>query len=265
MALNPNGAEDTALTVIRFTRADGQVKTLFVHYTCHPVITQEYLVSGEFCGVAMDRLEARTGAMSLYLQGCCGDINPDVAGERRTARGTNADVERLGTSFADAIQILLEEPGEPLALVPLRAEKLTVDLPFAELPGDDALVAGKDVPGVDGEWYRALLDHPEWRTASIPLQLQRLDIANGLSLLAMDGEIVVEYGLRIRANSGGAVLPMGYANGMTGYVPTAAIIAEGGYEAGGAIPYFFLPAPFDPSVEEIVNGAIDRLIDGLTR
>ena len=109
---------------------------------------------------------------------------------------------------------------------------------------------------------RALLEHPEWVAPSMPLHLQRLDLAEGLALLAMNGEIVVEYGLRAKANSDGAVLPLGYANGMTGYVPTARIIAEGGYEAGEAIPYFFLPSPFAPSVEEALNDALDRLATG---
>lgn len=258
--LNPDGAEDPASTVVRFTRVDGGIKTLFVHYTCHPVITQEYLLSGEFCGVAMSTLEAKLGGTALYLQGCCGDINPDVARERRTVRGTNADVEREGNRLAGAVEALLSTPGTELDPVPLHAEHVEVDLPFAPQPSTDELEAGKDRPGVEGEWYRALLAHPEWRVPSIPLHLHRLDITGGCSLLAMDGEIVVEYGLRVRERSKGDILPMGYANGMTGYVPTAQQIAEGGYEAGGAIPYFFLPAPFDPSVERVLNEALDTLV-----
>jgi len=257
--LNPDGAEDPTLTVVSFRRLDGNPKTLFVHYTCHPVITQEYLLSGEFCGVAMSSLEAELGVNALYLQGCCGDINPDVSGERRIVRGTNADVGREGMRLADSVRSLLANGGTQLEPVPLRSEHEIVELPFSDLPSVEELEAGKDEPGVQGEWARALLAHPEWRTPSIPLHLQRLDIADGLSLLTMNGEIVVEYGLRIRQNSGGAALPMGYANGMTGYVPTAKQIAEGGYEAGGAIPYFFLPAPFAPEVEAVLGEALDRL------
>ncbi|MGI8486652.1 MAG: neutral/alkaline non-lysosomal ceramidase N-terminal domain-containing protein [Thermomicrobiales bacterium] len=258
--LNPDGAEDPTLTVVSFRRADGRPKTLFVHYTCHPVITQEYVLSGEFCGVAMSALEADLGVNALYLQGCCGDINPDVSGERRTVRGTNVDVEREGMRLAGSVRALLAGDSTVLEPVPLNAEHEIVELPFSVLPTDEELEAVKDAPGVQGEWSRALLAHPEWRTPSIPLHLQRLDIADGLSLLAMDGEIVVEYGLRVRKNSGDAVLPMGYANGMTGYVPTARQISEGGYEAGGAIPYFFLPAPFDPAVETVLGEALDRLV-----
>jgi len=259
-ALNPHGPEDQALVVLRFDRANGEPATLWVHYTCHPVITQEPLISGEFCGVAMDLLESRHGVTALYLQGCCGDINPRVGNEQRTVRGTNGDVERIGEEFAGAVTGLLAN-GEARRLrpVPLAATHLDVDLPYATLPTVAELQAQANEPDVYGELARAMLDHPDWLAPSIPLHLQRLDVADGLSLLAMNGEIVVEYGLRIREAGGGATLPMGYANGMTGYVPTARIIAEGGYEAGEARPYFFLPAPFDPTVETVMNDAIDRI------
>jgi hypothetical protein len=257
---NPDGPEDPALTVLRFDRPDGQPAALWVHYTCHPVITQEPLVSGEFCGVAMDRLEARLGATALYLQGCCGDINPRMGDEKRTVRGTNADVERIGGELADAVESLLASGNpEPLDPTPIMAVHRDLDLPFAALPTEGELRAQAGEPGVYGELARALLDHPEWLAPSIPLHMQRLDVADGLSLLAMNGEVVVEYGIRIREASAGAVLPMGYANGMTGYVPTARIIAEGGYEAGEARPYFLLPAPFDPAVEAVMDEAIGRL------
>lgn len=266
LSLNPLGAEDTLLTIIRFDRPDAwPPKALFVHYTCHPVISQESLISSEFPGVAMSTLEGNLNATCLFLQGCCGDINPDITGQRRTAYGTDTDVVRVGEELADAVLSLLDPSADTLQAVPLHAEHSTANMPFASLPTDENLQAGRDVPGLHGEWCRALLDHPEWRTRSIPLHLQRLDIADGLSLLAMNGEIVVDYALWIRSASAGAILPMGYANGMTGYVPTAQQIAEGGYEGGDASPYFFLPSPFAPAIETEVRRALAKLISTRTQ
>ena len=76
----------------------------------------------------------------------------------------------------------------------------------------------------------------------------------------MNGEIVADYGLRIRELSQGAVLPLGYANGMTGYIPTSRILVEGGYEAGEAAPYFLLPGPFAPEVEPLMDEAIASIL-----
>ena len=258
---DPDGPTDPTLTVVRFARADGSAKALFAHFTCHPVITNEHLVSGEWPGVAMTTLEADLDLTAFYLQGCCADINPVHPGKRESLRGTNLEVKREGARFADAVRAVMRQPGEPLEPVPPRATIETVHLPFAALPTDADLQPGADDPPEREEWRLAMLAHPEWRTATLPLQVQRVDIADGLALLAMDGEIAVSYGLHIRNRSHGNVLPMGYANGMTGYIPTAKLIAEGGYEGGDAIPWFLLPAPFDPSVEAILTEAIDRLLD----
>lgn len=259
--LNPHGPVDPILTAIRAERPDGTVAAVFVHFTCHPVITQEPLVSSEFCGVAMDRLEADLGGTAFYLQGCCGDINPSEPGGTESIRGTNREVERVGLALATSVQLLLaSDRVEPLVARPLAAVELVVDLPFAFVPSVAELREQAARPGVEGEAARAMLTHPEWVAASIPLHMQRLDLAQGWSVLAMTGEVVVEFGLQVRARSGGEVLPMGYANGMTGYIPSARILAEGGYEASGSTPYFLLPAPFDPAVEAVVRSAIDRLV-----
>jgi hypothetical protein len=257
---DPDGPIDPALTVIRADRADGSPVALLVHYTCHPVITKEPLVSAEWPGVAMTRLEAGLGTTALFLQGCCGDINPHREGTTESLRGTDREVVQEGEWFAAAVATLLDGSGETLLAHPPVGIRTTVDLPFAALPDEAALRAAAGEPGITGEWSRAVLQHPEWRVPAIPLQIQRLDLADGLSLLAMDGEIVVSYGLHVRERSGGRVLPMGYANGMTCYIPTAKIIVEGGYEGGESIVWFLIPAPFDPAVEPILKDALDRMV-----
>lgn len=265
-SLNPNGPTDPTLTVMQANRPNGDLAALFVHVTCHPVITQEALVSSEFCGVAMDRLESDLGGTAFYLQGCCGDINPCEPGGTESLRGTNLEVERVGLALAVSVQDLLRsDTGSLLPPRPLVGLQMEIDLPFAHLPAEPVLRQQATRSGVEGEVARAMLNHPEWRTPSVPLLVQRLDLAENWSLLAITGEVVVEYGLQVRSRSGGTVLPMGYANGMTGYIPTARILAEGGYEATGSTPYFFLPAPFAPAVEDVVRHAIDMLVPGASQ
>jgi hypothetical protein len=88
-----------------------------------------------------------------------------------------------------------------------------------------------------------------------------LKLCEGLSLLTMNAEMVVEYGLFIKQRFAGSVLPVPYSNGMIGYVPTQRQVAEGGYEARESIAYFSLPAPFEATVETAIHEAIYRLID----
>ena len=258
LAFDPDGPEDPALVVVAFVRPDGRPKTLLVHYTCHPVITEEPLLSGEFPGVAMGCLGKDLGVDALFLQGCCGDINPIVHGRRQTERGDAADVERIGGELASAVKALLGQPGRDLVPVPIAAVSEVVALRFAAVPTVDDLHAKAGEAGVTGEWARALLAHPAWREPSIALEVQRIDLAAGLSLLAMNGEIVVAYGLLVRALSNGDTLPVAYANGMTGYIPTERILAEGGYEAGDAGPWFLLPAPFATGIEDQLTTVLKR-------
>jgi hypothetical protein len=258
--LTRTGPTDNRLTAIRFVTPDARIKTVLVHYTCHPVIVAEHYLSPEFPGFAMSRIEQARGTTALYLQGFCGDINPDFTGRQEFRRGTDEDVVRTGGQLADLVLDLLEQSGTVLPSILVDGFETIVDLPFQELPDERSLREGLDEPEVIGEWSQMMLDSPEKLTESIPLTVQRLDLAEGLSLLAIAAEVSVEYGLRLRERTGDAVLPVGYSNGMVGYVTTGQQIAEGGYEPVDSTKYYGLPAPFDPAVESIVIDAITELV-----
>jgi len=84
-------------------------------------------------------------------------------------------------------------------------------------------------------------------------------LADGLSILALNAEPVVEYGLWTKRRFDGRVLPIGYSNGMIGYLPTASQVDEGGYEARDSAAYFGLPAPFGRSLEVEVKREIENV------
>jgi hypothetical protein len=143
----------------------------------------------------------------------------------------------------------------------LTGRTASISLPFQKLPTTAELEQVKDQPTVIGEWARLLLQEPERIRPGIPLKINWLKLVEGLSLLTMNAEIVVEYGLFVKRQLGGSVLPVPYSNGMIGYVPTAGQVAEGGYEARDSLLYFGLPAPFAPSIEEEIYSAILNLIE----
>lgn len=257
---NPHGPVDREVTVVAFRRPDGSIKALMTHYTCHPVLSTESLLSGEFTGYAMDVLEEQTGAVSLYLQGCCGDVNP---GYRSHTGLTEVPIQ--GERLAAAITAALEANSQPAAAsLPSAGQPVarwtTAQLPFEHVPTPAALRTMVDRPGVDGEWARALLTDLTVLRPSATLVVQRLDLGAGPSLLAFNGEVTVAYGLRVKARTHGRVLPVGYANGMIGYLPTAQQLAEGGYEADESTRYYLLPGRFAPVIEERINAAADELL-----
>lgn len=253
---NPDGPVDRDVTVLAYRRPDGSLKAVLNHYTCHPVISSEHLLSGEFTGFAMDRIEAETGAVSLYLQGCCGDINPSGL-----SHSTIADVEREGETFAGVLSGIVTGSLEDLAPAPLGVRWTTTELPFEHVPTQDELRATVDADGVDGEWARALLTDPTRLRPSATFVAQRLDLGAEQGLLAMNGEVTVEYGFDIKAASGGRILPLGYSNGMIGYLPRAYQLPQGGYECDSSTRYYLLPSRFAPQLEERITTCTRSLID----
>ena len=91
-----------------------------------------------------------------------------------------------------------------------------------------------------------------------PVQVVRF--GDDLILVALAGEVVVDYSLRLKRElAGPAVWVAGYSNDVFGYVPSARVLKEGGYEAGGAVLYSSLSGPFAPSVEERIAGKVHEL------
>lgn len=249
--LNPDGPSDPELSVVAFRRADGSLAATFVHYACHPVINSTNAVTGDFAGESSSRVEARTGATCLYLQGCCGDQNPG-----RSAHQGPAEVDVQADRFAAAVLDALEKATDPLKLREIDVRTGEALLPFQAEPTADELAAARGQDGVMGEWSAALTAQPERIRPDALLVLTRLDLADGLALLSMNAEVTVGYGFAIKRASSGRVLPVAYANGMIGYLPSAQQVREGGYEAVESARYYLLPGIFSTDVEQ-------RALDGI--
>ncbi|WP_167859049.1 neutral/alkaline non-lysosomal ceramidase N-terminal domain-containing protein [Paenibacillus cymbidii] len=73
----PGGETDRTLKAVKLLQ-NGRMAGFIVHYSCHPVVMCERtsLISGDFVGMAINALSARTGATGLFLQGALGDQNP---------------------------------------------------------------------------------------------------------------------------------------------------------------------------------------------
>lgn len=267
MAPNPEGPTDPEVRVIRYReRATARHVGVLFHYTCHPTVTDHNLISSEYPGVAMERVEEALGggAIASFLQGCCGDIRPDMVRDGEFYRGDHDDVRRLGGRLADVVLNVLDRPMEVLRPCPIGSLAEKVMLPFGELPNAGQLLAGSAETGMAGDWSRLLLGDPSRLAAGIAVRMNAVRLAAGLTLVAMNGEMTVAYGLYMKKLlSGHEVLPLAYSNGMIGYVPTAAQLAEGGYEARESIYYFGLPAPFIPVIEDLIHAAAIRLLDGI--
>ena len=97
---------------------------------------------------------------------------------------------------------------------------------------------------------------------SYPYLVQVVRFDDDLTMVALSGEVVVDYSLRLKRELAGPVVWVAaYTNDVFGYIPSVRVLKEGGYEAGEAMRYTDLPGPFAPSIEEKIISTVHALVD----
>lgn len=263
---NDEARTDKDVRVVRFVGPAGKTKALIVHYVCHPTVTGENFVSSDYCGVAMEQVEEAVGdgAVAAFLQGCCGDVRPDVIRDGKFYRGTGDQVVEYGTKLARIVLDTLSRPLEALASEgEVAFETRSVALPYETLPSAERLeqirLTGS---GPEAAWATKLLQETKNLAPSVDLRMNRIRLTRELVLLGMNAEMTSPYGFYVKDHYPRHVLTVPYSNGMIGYVASAAQLGEGGYEAGESIIYFHLPAPFQTVIEERIQRAVRELMRG---
>ncbi len=244
---------DHRVPVLRLKRKDGSALALLFGYACHPTVLtgDTYEVSGDYPGYAQAAIEELLpGATAMFVPLSAGD-------QRATPRGTRELAQRHGKSLAEAalsakltpltgtLQTVIEEIRLPFAShtkEAYEAEALSSDR-FAARRGKAMLaaMAAKKMP----------LD------TAYPIQAIRI---GQITLLALPGEVVVDYALHFKAKYGNRLIVAGYANFLPGYIPSLRVQREGGYEAGDAMMYFMQPGWFTDEVEALVIGGSTRVL-----
>jgi hypothetical protein len=227
-------------------------------YACHNTTLQDTFVQyhGDYAGVAQSVLEARhPGTTALFVAGCGADANPKP-------RGTIELVQAHGTALADAVDRAL--PSAAPVTHAIRTAYNTVALPFAGEDVRERWHKALDVEPVYLRRHAALMAAAVARDgrlpASQPAPIQVWTFGPDLTLVALGGEVVVDYGLRLaRELPGCRVWVAGYSNDVFGYLPSRRVLREGGYEGGDAMIYYGRPGPFTQEVEEIIVRECHRL------
>lgn len=259
MAPNPDGTVDHEVPVLRVLAADGTLRAILFGYACHnTALGPTPLINGDYAGFALERLEAdHPAAVALFLQGCGGDQDP-------SPRRDEADARANGAALAAAVEAALA--ADPVTLRPHLAASLGIcPLPFAELPPREELRARAASPdGFVARHARFVLDswpNPGQPPPDHPLPVQVVQLGESLTLVALGGEPMADYALRIRrelARDGQHTWVAGYSNFVHAYVPTRKVLEEGGYEGTQAVIYQSLPGPFRADCEERIIGEVVR-------
>ena len=257
---NPQGPVDHSVPALRVSDENGRLLAVLFGYACHTATLggDFYRYNGDYAGFAQIALEQSfPDATALFMAGCGADINPDP-------RGTLELAEQHGQSLAGAVEQTLAGELHPVQ-GPLTVAFERVDLPFIKPPTQDELEERRGRGSVyDQRLTEILLKRLAKRgtlETSYPCPVQVVKFGKDLSLVALGGEVVVDYALRLRREfPGKRVWVAGYCNEVFAYVPSERVLAEGGYEAGGAMRYFGWHGPFQSGVEDRVVHAVKKLM-----
>jgi len=252
-----DGPVDHEVPVLRVTDPQGTPVAVLFGYACHNTTVGDYLIRGDYAGYAQQYLEEdHPGLTALFLSGCGADQNP-------YPRGREDHAKQHGRTLALAVEAALQTRPQPLR-GPLCAALEDVALDFAPVPPREQLertAAAQREP--DRSHAQRLLKELEETgriRSTYPCPVQVVRFGRDLTLVALGGETVVDYALRLKRElAGPSVWVAGYSNDVFTYLPSARVLAEGGYEAGQAAKWGSLPGPFTDTVEERVVGKVLEL------
>jgi len=255
---NPDGPVDHDVPVLRVDSPDGKLRAVLFGYACHNTTLSFYKFCGDYAGFAQQYLEeAHPGATAFFIIGCGGDQNP-------YPRGTLTLAQQHGRALANGVEAALLSRARPIE-GPIRAALESVTLEFAEPPKRRQLEKeANSTNNYERRHAEALLEELEKKgrlRTTYPYLVQVVQFGNDLTMVALAGEVVVDYSLRLKAELPGPhVWVAGYSNDVFGYLPSVRVLKEGGYEGGGAMRYTQLPGPFAPSVENRVVDKVHELV-----
>jgi neutral ceramidase len=260
-APNPDGPVDHDVPVLRVEGADGKLRAILFGYACHnTTLTQGwYQFCGDYAGYAQEYLQVdHPGATVLFMTGCGGDQNP-------YPRGTLPLAQAHGRTLATSVAAALGARAKPLSGA-LKSAYAEIPLRYAEVPQRaeyERRIAGKDkqesahAKRMVERWEK---DGRSPSTYSYPIQVVRL--GDGFHVIALGGEVVVDYSLRLKRELGGtaSVWVAAYSNDVLGYIPSERVLREGGYEGLQASRLGSLhPSPWAPGIEEQIVAKVHEL------
>ncbi len=246
---------DRTLTVYHFYRSDNTLKSRVMHYPCHANLSKDNELHPDYPGYALDLLDKRDpGSISIFLQGCTADLRPNcVLGDEFRAAG-NGEVEAFAERFCLAVEhaVQHETPvGEGLDY-----KKLEIRLPVRQtLSRQEIEERLTDEAEEIRQWAGQVLQK-NLRNYEI-LEMSAVKIGEQL-LCFFNAEVSMYYAQAMRERVSGTVCA-GYTNGMIGYLSTADLIREGGYEHRDSAIWIAVAGKYDEAIEQIIYDAMEEV------
>jgi len=260
---NPQGPGDPDVPILKITAPGGKLRGVLFGYACHntTLTGQFYKISGDYSGFAQIAIEkANPGATAMFLMLCGADQNPYPRSKLELA-------EEHGATLAAEVNRVLAEKLQRVR-GPVRPAFQIVEINFAPKSREtfEARLNESNVYRV--RHAKAMLRLYDERNPIVryPYPVQAIQFGKDLTLVALGGEVVVDYDLRIKREFGGkGIIVAGYSNDVMSYIPSLRVLKEGGYEADDSMIYYGLPGPYDEQVEDRIMTTVRQVMKRVGR
>ncbi len=201
----PTEPVDHNVGIIRIETTDGKLLANLVSFSCHPVILGpgNLLISADFPGAMMKRVDEELGGQCMFMQGAAGDINP-FWDKTEPEDGAFDQVEAMGKALADEVIRVSENLSgyERNLGLSHKSQLIPIDYRRDFEPSHGPLEA----------------------------EINTVLIGEDLAIAAFPGEFFIEHALGLREEAlFENTFFVGYCNGQLGYFPTIRACTEGGY------------------------------------
>jgi len=254
------GPTDHDVPVLTIREQNGKLTAVVFGYACHATTLSFYRWSGDYPGFAQIELERlNPGVIAMFWAGCGADQNP-------LPRRTVELAKQYGTRLAAAVQKVVG--GDMETVSPrLTTQYDEVALPLATLPTREQIEQDTESRNVytaaRARMLLADIDAGGPLAATYPYPIATWKLGDSIVWIFLGGEVVVDYSLRLKAElNGKSTWVVGYANDVMAYIPSRRVLREGGYEGGGAMVYYGLPAHWNEQVERIIVDEVHRQVKG---
>ena len=235
LGLNPDGAVDHRIGVLRIGRLDGTPIAIIANYPIHGSVLggANLLISGDAPGIVSEYVEEKTGAPMLFINGAAGNLAPIYSGYPNPKAAHLGQFRvLLGDKILEAVKKISSTTND----VNLFTGSMMVETPKKSEIGwpaylEDYIRVNKD--GIN----------------MIRIPVRFLKINDDIAIWSAPLELFCEISNEIRDLSPFTyTFYFGYTNGNLRYLPTESEWTHGGYEPSGS--------PFTSSADNDLTKAV---------
>ena len=250
-----NGPNDYAVPVLKVADASGNLIAVAFGYACHANVLNFYQFSGDYPGFAQIELEKlHPGVTAMFFQGAGADQNP-------LPRRTVPIAQQYGRELAAAVDRVLNEDMKKLE-PSISTAYSEVNLTFSTPPTKEELMKiEKEAEGTVQRWATDQLSILR-KTGSLltsspyPVQIWKL---GDQPIMALGGELVVQYSIELKKLFGPEIFVMSYANDVMSYIPSETVLKEGGYEGESSKMASGMPSKWNSDIQVKILEEFEKL------